>query len=248
MTSNVDRLEAWEKRTGPILTAAAILPIAVAFTQRGQSEPAIWVDLASWLIFLVDLVVHVSLRRRYLRTKLGMFDLAIVVITAPWYLVPGLNSGRLLSLARLGRLARVFVASKHSRKLQDLGRRLGTAALYGLALMVCCAIVVHAVEPASSGFSSFGDAMWWAVVTFTTVGYGDFYPTTSAGRGAAVLLMLGGIALIGSLAGTLGTFFGSSDAPPLEPAPDTAAEVLAEIRLLRTEVAELRAAAEPPAQ
>lgn len=242
-----ERLARWEQRTGPIVMAAAILPIAVAFTRRGESAPAIWIDLASWCIFVADLVVHLRLKRRYLRSRLGIFDVVIVVLTAPWYLIPGFSGGRLLGLARLGRLGRVFISSKHSQKLRDLGRRLGMAAAYGAILMVVCAIVVEAAEPASSGFESFGDAMWWSIVTFTTVGYGDYYPTTAEGRLAAVLLMVGGIALIGSLAGTLGSFFGSKDAEPDEstgPAPDLTGELLAEVRLLRAELAELRAVVE----
>lgn len=242
--SAADRLARWEERTGPIVIAAAILPIAVALTRRGDGGPAVWIDIASWCIFVVDLIVHVRLKPRHLRSRLGIFDAVIVLLTAPWYLIPGLSGGRILGLARLGRLGRVFIASKHSEKLKDLGRRLGAAALYGLALMVVCAIIVEAAEPASSGFESFGDAMWWSMVTFTTVGYGDFYPTSPQGRIAGVLLMIGGIALIGSLAGTLGSFFTSSDAQDEdgEGVPDANVELLAEMRLLRAEIAELRAA------
>ena len=257
-----DRLARWEQRTGPIVLAAAILPIAVAFTRRGESAPAIWIDIASWCVFVTDLVVHLRLKPRYLRSRLGIFDVVIVVLTAPWYLIPGFGGGRFLGLGRLGRLGRVFIASKHSQKLRDLGRRLGMAAAYGAMLMVVCAMVVEAAEPASSGFESFGDAMWWSIVTFTTVGYGDYYPITTEGRFAAVLLMVGGIALIGSLAGTLGSFFSSNgavpedavpedavpeDAVPAGQTPDLTGELLAEVRLLRAELAELRAVVEPDA-
>jgi voltage-gated potassium channel len=247
-----ERLARWEHRTGPIVMAAAILPIAVALTRRGESGPAVFIDVLSWCIFVADLVVHIRLKTRYVRSRLGVFDVAIVVLTAPWYLLPGFSGGRILGLARLGRLGRVFIASKHSQKLQDLARRLGTAAIYGILLMVVCAIVVEAAEPESSGFDTFGDAMWWSIVTFTTVGYGDFYPTSPQGRVAAVLLMLGGIALIGSLAGTLGSFLSTADAVPDEPqvdGPDASdavtGELLAEVRLLRAEIAELRAAVQP---
>jgi voltage-gated potassium channel len=53
-------------------------------------------------------------------------------------------------------------------------------------------------EPSAS-IKNFGDAVWWAVTTITTVGYGDRYPVTGAGRVAGVGLMLGGIALLGVL-------------------------------------------------
>ena len=45
---------------------------------------------------------------------------------------------------------------------------------------------------------TFGDAIWWAFVTITTVGYGDYYPVTTPGRVVAVLLMAGGVAVLSS--------------------------------------------------
>lgn len=244
------RLAHWKQRMSPVMMVATLLPIVVGLTRRGQSDHAVWIDVTSWLVFLVDFIVHLRLRRGFLRTKAGIFDLVIVVLTVPWYLIPGLGAGRLLSLARLGRLLRVFVVSNHSKKLQELGQRLGKAALYSGVLVLMCAVVVQAVEPASSGYATFGDAVWWAVVTFTTVGYGDLYPVTTGGRVAGVMLMLGGIALIGSLAASLGSFFtaggtlAGDDEPEgtaaEEPGADERSELLAELRALRAEVAEIR--------
>jgi voltage-gated potassium channel len=241
------RLAAWQRRMDPIVIAAAILPIGVALTERGRSEPAVWLDLASWLVFIVDFVVRVRLQPGFWRTRLGTFDLVIVVLTAPWYLLPAFDGARILGLARLGRLGRVFLVSKQGSALHDLGRRLGHAALYSLVLMGCAALVVRAVEPRSSGFDTLGDALWWAMVTFTTVGYGDLFPVTAAGRSVAVMLMVGGIALIGALAGSLGTFFDRAtqdEAPDVEPddAPSEYATLLNEIQTMRAELAELRAA------
>lgn len=52
-----------------------------------------------------------------------------------------------------------------------------------------------------------GDAVWWVLVTLTTVGYGDFFPTTLIGRIAAIFVMFAGVALIGVLASYLANFF-----------------------------------------
>src|SRR5690606_19877081 len=92
-----------------------------------------------------------------------------------------------------------------------LAARIGRAGLYSVGLILVCSIVVYRVEPASSGFATLGDSVWWGFVTFTTVGYGDLVPVTSTGRIVAVLLMIGGIGLIGVLAGSLAEFWGDTD-------------------------------------
>ncbi len=235
----------------PVIIAAAILPIVRTLTEQGQSDPAMWLDLGSWAIFIADFVVHLRWKPGYLRSTVGKFDLSIVLLTAPWYLIPGFGNARVLGIARLGRLGRVFVVSTKSPLLQKLGQRLGGAALYGLVLMVCCALVVYAVEPESSGFATFGESMWWAMVTFTTVGYGDLYPVTLGGRMAAVFLMVGGVALIGTLAATLGSFFAGGAGNEAEESASgddiagsaedgTVDELLAEVRTMRAEIAQLR--------
>jgi voltage-gated potassium channel len=228
----------------PVLVVAAILPLAVSLTDAHREHPAVWLDLVSWLIFLVDYVVHWRLRPGYWRSKGGVFDAVIVVFTAPLYLIPGLGRGRIMGAARLLRLGRVFIVSSHSSKIRDLGRRLGTAAMYSSVLIVTCAIIVDAAEPVSNGFKNIGDCLWWAMVTFTTVGYGDLAPITSAGRIAAVLLMLGGVALIGSLAASLASFLNKDDSTEdeLEEITVVQVQLMEEVRSLRDELRELRQA------
>ncbi len=245
--SDEQRLQEWNRRMGPVIVVAAILPIAVSVTDTSRAHPAVWLDLVSWLVFITDYVVHIRLRKGYTRTKGGWFDLGIIVLSAPWYVLPFFGSSRILGLARLARLGRVFVVSSKGQKLRELGRRLGQAAIYSAALIGVCAIVVEAVEPASNGYENMGDALWWAVVTFTTVGYGDIYPTTGAGRFVAVLLMLGGVALIGSLAASLGSFFNKDTETEneLQQLEDVQQELLLEVRSLRAEIAALRQVQQP---
>ena len=255
------RLVSWERRMNPIVLAAAIVPIAVAFTPQAAYDPFVFIDIASWLIFVADLVVHLRLQRGYLRTGLGKFDAVIVALTFPWFLIPGLGGTAVLGLARLGRLLRVIVAGGTTGVLHRLFARLGQAGLYSIVLIVVCSFVVYQVEPASSGYATYGDALWWGFVTFTTVGYGDLVPVTTTGRVMAVILMIGGVALIGVLAGSLAEFLRTGDKADKEKAagtPPTGAgagshdeaaaaapagdEVLIEVRALRAEVAELRSA------
>ncbi len=57
-----------------------------------------------------------------------------------------------------------------------------------------------------ANIKTFGDSVWWAFTTVTTVGYGDHYPVTTLGRWIAVMMMLSGIALIGTVTATLATW------------------------------------------
>ncbi len=234
---------------GPIIMAAALVPIGAALLRPGADDTFVLIDTASWLVFLSDLVVHLVLQRRYLRSRFGVFDTVVVVLTFPWYLLPGVSdNASILGLARLARVLRLILAGRSTRVLRRLAARLGRAGLYALVLILVCAYVVKEAEPPSSGFATFGDALWWAIVTFTTVGYGDLYPVTATGRTSAVLLMVGGIALIGLLAGSLAEFFEKTPAPgpTNERTPEVATDPVAtQLAALRAEIAELRAELAP---
>jgi voltage-gated potassium channel len=210
------KLADWERRATPWLVVSAILPIIGAFSTKKDSPIGIAIGIATWLVFAADLGVHKRLVPGYLRTRRGMFDLTVVLITFPWYLITGGTSG-FVTIARLARIARLAVAGTRSRKVKHLLNQLGNVAIYAGGLVLACAVIVKWAEPPSSGFTTYGDAIWWGFVTITTVGYGDLYPVTAAGRVTAVVLMLGGVAFLGTLAGTLSAFFGvGSDGGSLE--------------------------------
>ena len=80
----------------------------------------------------------------------------------------------------------------------------------------------HATNP---GFKTYGDALWWGIVTLTTVGYGDIVPKTTTGRVAGIMIMFTGVAVLGLLAGSLASFFRidpstTSTDEPTPPGPD----------------------------
>jgi voltage-gated potassium channel len=75
-------------------------------------------------------------------------------------------------------------------------------------IFVCSALVLSfEIHAKGSNIHSFGDALWWAIVTVTTVGYGDKFPVTAGGRGVATVLMFVGIGLIGVLTATVASYF-----------------------------------------
>jgi voltage-gated potassium channel len=113
----------------------------------------------------------------------------------------------------------------------------------------CLAVAALAVLDAERGqpdssIHTYPDALWWAVVTITTVGYGDFSPATAEGRLVAVAMMIGGIGLLGFVTGSVTSWIVDRIAAGDEAAQATrqdVASLLDEIRRLRSEIAGLRA-------
>jgi voltage-gated potassium channel len=200
----------------PIIISA-VLPLIVVPESGGWL--GIVVGIVTWLVFLVDYVVRTRHIVHYHRTAYGRFDLFVVVGTAPWFLIPGLEAGRFVVFLRLVRLARLMVATGGARRLLE---RLGKVALFAMgAVFVGSAVAYHAEHPVNSEFATFGDALWWGIVTLTTVGYGDIVPKTTTGRWAAVFIMITGIAVLGLLSGSLASFFRMQPrAGPDKPEPD----------------------------
>ena len=195
-----------ERRIYLPLVLSAILPIVVAASRAAtDSRVSIVVNVITWLVFVYDLIVHMRYVRGYLRTGVGVFDLAVVILTAPWFLLPGAGNSQILVVARLARLVRLFFVSPGARQA---GRRLGGVGLFALAMLLFGSWMAYVAEhPTNPEFADYGDSLWWGIVTLTTVGYGDIVPETTKGRTAAVFLMLTGIATLGVISGTLASMF-----------------------------------------
>jgi voltage-gated potassium channel len=234
-------LERYEARMRLPIIVAALLPLIIV--PGPASLVDIFVGVASWLVFLVDYVVHRRRLYRYRRTRLGRFDLFVVVATAPWFLIPGLQAGEFVVLLRLARLARLMMASRGAHRLFE---RLGRVALVAAGVVIIGSLVAYYAEhPVNPEFATVGDALWWGIVTLTTVGYGDIVPVTATGRWAAVTIMITGIAVLGVLAGSLASFFrldanGNGDEPPADQPGGAAASHDAALTALTAEVLALR--------
>lgn len=125
-------------------------------------------------------------------------------------LVPSVRGVRLLRLLRLLRLVRAFTGVfRFVSGLERLAQHRGLAWLVvaWLGVMVICSIALYAAENGVNGaIGSPLDALWWGVVTLTTVGYGDVFPITPEGRIAAAILMLLGIGLFGGITATVTSY------------------------------------------
>lgn len=191
-----------------------------------------YADAAICTVFLLDFTLclyRAENRWRYLYTW-GWLDLASSIPTlgvARW--------GRAARAARIFRVLRGVRATKILGRLVLAKRAESTflaAFLIAMLMLMGASISILQVETAAeSNIRTADDALWWALSTITTVGYGDRYPVTTEGRVIAALLMCAGVGLFGMFSGFLAAWF---------VAPSTDRE-RAELNALTDEVRQLRA-------
>lgn len=153
-------------------------------------------------------------RLRWMGTPLAVVDLLAVL---PFYLpmLVGVDL-RFLRVLRLFRLVRVLKLARYSNAIRSMGRvfrakrqqLLMTLVLVGVLLIVSSSLMYlaeHEAQP--EDFSSIPHTLWWAVITLTTVGYGDAIPITPLGRALGAVIALLGIGMIALPAGILGSGF-----------------------------------------
>lgn len=190
-----------------------------------------YADLGVCAIFLVDFVISLyraDNRWRYLYTW-GWLDLLSSI--------PTLDIARWGRAARIARIFRVLRGVRATKVLGGLALEQRTqstflaAALVSLLLLMVASVSILQVETApESNIKTADDAIWWAMTTITTVGYGDRFPVTPEGRLVAGILMCAGVGLFGMFSGFLAAWF-------VSPA---AQQERGEIEALREEIAQLR--------
>ncbi len=164
------------------------LPIAVANPGLFRS-----INLGLWLIFVADYLFMLYLsenRKKFFHSH--YLDLALVAF-------PFLRPLRALRLLVL--FERAFTGMQQKLYVNIPLYVAGAASL--LVLMGGATLYSVEVDAVDTNIKSPQDALWWAVVTVTTVGYGDKYPVTGQGRLVAVVLMITGIAVVGTVTASL---------------------------------------------
>ncbi|WP_164745668.1 potassium channel family protein [Neobacillus mesonae] len=153
-----------------------------------------------WVLFAADYLIRLFMsKNKWEFVKSHPIELLA--------LIPVDQLFRTLRLIRLVRLIRLILVVKRNNSILDLlieKYRLDKLFVTVIALLFITAIPMVWIEPS---FKSYGDALWWTVVTTTTVGYGDLAPETDVGRIIASVLMFVGIGLIGVVTGTVASFF-----------------------------------------
>lgn len=239
------RRQRWERTTNlPLMVLAMLFLLLYAWRVLDtDASPTLdsgllWADIGIWAVFAVDFAVRLRLstdRVRFVRKH--PLDLLVV-------LVPPFRPLRLVRAALL-------LLDTLNRATKPRTRLVTFVASSSLLILLLSSLAFFDAEYGApeSKIKTFGDALWWSAVSVTTVGYGDVYPVTTEGRLVSLVLMTLGIGLISFAIGTMTTWV-VEQLKTVDDATDraerTLAELVDEVRSLRTEMAELRERSQAP--
>ncbi|MFG2601126.1 potassium channel family protein [Streptomyces sp. NPDC048462] len=196
-------LTRWEERAeAPLFVASILFLLGYAARVLAPRDAEPWRDISlalvgfTWLLFVIDYAVRIRLSglgHRFVRAH--WLDTLVLV----------------LPLLRPLRMVQVYTAVQKRRDEPRLGlyaRVMSYAGMTSVLLGVSAALAVYRLERDAPGTSirTFGDAVWWACATLTTVGYGDAVPVTPGGRVVAACLMVCGLALLGAVTGSFSSW------------------------------------------
>jgi voltage-gated potassium channel len=216
-------------------------------------------DNAVCVIFLIDFAYNITgsrPKRLYFIDQRGWLDLLGSIPTFGFFQLTALF--RLARLSRLARITRLLRGNARRELVRDMVENRGQYATFitilaaGTVLTVSSLLVLQFEgRSADANITTGGDALWWGLVTITTVGYGDYYPVTGLGRMVGVFVMFAGVGIIGALASILASLLvpppkvEDDPAAAAVPGPADTQGVARELALLREEVASLRASLGP---
>jgi len=222
------RLQSWQNKTDGLLVVIAVgsLPLLLLETisdrlPDGDRNFIVIVNIVVFIAFAIDYIVKLVLsdsKPTYIRTQWLSFFIVISQLLA---LLPALGVLGVLRGVRairvLGVIARVIgigAATKSSGK--EFFKKRAASVAFGVAglTLITSAVAFTIAEDVGDGrrIHSFFDALWWSAATITTVGYGDIYPVTAAGRIIAVFTMVVGISTLAVVTARIAKFLISTEA------------------------------------
>lgn len=222
----------------PLIVGAILFLIAYSVQILGPQEGivAVAANVVLWVIwgvFLVDYVICLALAEHRWRWFVRhLLDLAIVVLP-------------MLRPLRLMRFLTILMIVQRNAGTALRGRvAIFTGGAAVLSIYVAGLAVYDAESGGSGDIQTFGEAIWWAFETITTVGYGDYVPVTTIGKIVAIALMIGGVAIIGVVSASIASWIVERVSTHKEQAVEAEqAEVAAtatQVAALTQEVAALR--------
>ncbi|QMW06583.1 ion transporter [Spirosoma foliorum] len=194
------------------------------------------IDTGICIYFLYDFFLRLyQAPNKWAFLQWGWIDLLASIPALDWF-----RLGQLVRVVRILRMIRSFRSIRSFLNYLFRNRANGTLAvvlLSSILLMIFGAVaILYAERVPEANIKTPSDALWWAFVTITTVGYGDKFPITTFGRLIAAVLMIAGVGLFGTFTGYVANFFVEDD----QEQTDSDVKILInEVRQLRKKIEEL---------
>jgi voltage-gated potassium channel len=196
----MERANAYVSRADPVMVLLSLI-FLVVFTGIvvWQDMPpglrvVCWVlQAVIWVAFVTDLVIRVRFADRPVR---WLASHPLDVLAVLW---PALRPLKILAV----------IGETRFRSGQAVVRTTRAVIIASLLLIWVCSVAVLSAErgQVDSSIETIGDALWWAFVTFATVGYGDVVPVTAAGRAIGIVLMVVGLGLVAVITASVASWF-----------------------------------------
>ena len=192
-----------------------ILSSLIPLTTKSHTGIFMWLDFVSTIIFVIDYVLRlVTADYKLEKGKLSFFlyPFTFLALADLLCILPSLfllnNSLRLFKILRMLRILRVFKFIRYSKNIQILTNvlkkqkdSLMIVGLLAFGYIFISALIIFNVEP--STFPNFFDALYWATISLTTVGYGDIYAVSTTGKIITMIFSFLGIAIVALPAGII---------------------------------------------
>ena len=213
-----------------VVTILAALGVGIVATEPTIREPyqreILVAEFVFGLVFLAEYLARIyaapereghgsdwAKRIRFMLSPIGLIDLLVVLVSlAPFFIA----NAAVLRVIRLLRIVSILKFSRFSAAMREIGAALRERSY---DLLVCATLAFVLVLLGAAGlywvegriqpeaFGSIPRALWWAVITLTTVGYGDVYPITTPGRMIGMLVAIGGVLLVALPTGIVAAAF-----------------------------------------
>jgi len=189
-----------------LLSVLAVMLESVGGVRARYGPQLYAAEWAFTILFTVEYVMRLaSVRRplRYATSFFGVVDLLAIIPTYLSVLLPGTHYLLIIRILRLLRVFRVLKLAEHLseadvllRALRASRRKISVFLLTVVTLVVIIGTLLYVIEGEENGFTSIPASIYWAVVTLTTVGYGDISPKTPLGQTLAAVVMIIGYGII----------------------------------------------------
>jgi len=206
------------------LILVSVVVIMLESVKTIQMQFAVELDMIEWgftILFTIEYITRVIVSRRPLRYMVSFFGIVDLVSILPTYLTlfstPGWHPDHLavIRVLRLLRMFRILKMARHMGEARTLMNALRssrpkiTVFLFGVfSIVTIMGTMLYIIEsPRNEQFSNIPKAIYWAIVTITTVGYGDITPQTAIGQMISAALMIIGYAILAVPTGIVGAEF-----------------------------------------